>query len=574
MPAGCERSGFVKMDRTIKMICAALLACTAAFCAPVCAAGEPELTARTVLSGASAENMSGAALYDERSGVQKPAYVPSGTQLSASAELPASYVTPTTGIRTQGSVNTCWAFSGLGALEAFLSHDGKGDRDLSEQHLSWWATKTYNTDGLGWLTPNLDYGGYSMISAGYLTSWEGPKSEEKIPYPVSGNTVIPSNMDDAETLYGVTGIMYVAEDTESVKTAIMRYGGVATSFNNGSGYNEGRSAYYQSYDPSYYSGHAITIVGWDDNYSRENFREDDRPDHDGAWLAKNSWGSAKGDNGYLWISYYDRCVLETDIWGANLAITGARTLKGYERIYQNETYGATFYTYLSGKRGMLAEATFVNVFNFDEQHKYLQEVVFETQALGAEYRVYYIPLKNGRPTADRGEWVFLTSGQVDHSGYICADVSGQLEVGGKGAIGVTIDDSQSSYPMAQLGVDEWLVNSSGDMIFKPKTRRNASYVIDGSNVYDLLDIYDDNGDSVGGMLVIKAIACSNVIGDVNDDASVSSADALTVLRETVGMSSGLTQKQFDNGDVNFDGYLTSEDSLMILRKSLGILAEF
>ena len=68
------------------------------------------------------------------------------------------------------------------------------------------------------------------------------------------------------------------------------------------------------------TNHAIQVVGWDDNYSRDNFKE--RPEKDGAWLCKNSWGSETdykpGDigynkwgikneegkhTGYFWLSY-------------------------------------------------------------------------------------------------------------------------------------------------------------------------------------------------------------------------------------------------------------------------------
>lgn len=37
--------------------------------------------------------------------------------------------------------------------------------------------------------------------------------------------------------------------------------------------------------------HTVSIVGWDDNYSKENFASMNRPTHDGAFLVKNSWGS-------------------------------------------------------------------------------------------------------------------------------------------------------------------------------------------------------------------------------------------------------------------------------------------
>ena len=63
-----------------------------------------------------------------------------------------------------------------------------------------------------------------------------------------------------------------------------------------------------------YSNHAISIVGWDDNYPKENFAEANKPQNDGAYIALNSWGEHWGDNGYFYISYEDAWV-EQDMNG-------------------------------------------------------------------------------------------------------------------------------------------------------------------------------------------------------------------------------------------------------------------
>ena len=51
------------------------------------------------------------------------------------------------------------------------------------------------------------------------------------------------------------------------------------------------------------TGHAMSIVGWDDAFSADSFLI--QPPGDGAWLVKNSWGTGFGDCGYIWVSYYN-----------------------------------------------------------------------------------------------------------------------------------------------------------------------------------------------------------------------------------------------------------------------------
>ncbi|MEF2593062.1 MAG: lectin like domain-containing protein [Eggerthellaceae bacterium] len=74
--------------------------------------------------------------------------------------------------------------------------------------------------------------------------------------------------------------------------------------------------------------HAVTVVGWDDAYSKENFLEGKQPPADGARLVKNSWGAGSEDSpnwgdwgidedgdgvgdGYFWLSYYDMSLVHT-----------------------------------------------------------------------------------------------------------------------------------------------------------------------------------------------------------------------------------------------------------------------
>lgn len=72
--------------------------------------------------------------------------------------------------------------------------------------------------------------------------------------------------------------------------------------------------YYRKKECSFvYSGgendryHAISIVGWDDDYDIEKFNKNENGDYIseeyGAWICKNSFGTDFGENGYFYLSY-------------------------------------------------------------------------------------------------------------------------------------------------------------------------------------------------------------------------------------------------------------------------------
>ena len=93
------------------------------------------------------------------------------------------------------------------------------------------------------------------------------------------------------------------QNRNAVKTMLKAYGACAASYyHDNYYYNSSTGAYYKPYGTS--SNHEITIVGWDDNYSKNNFGYY-KPSSNGAWLVKNSWGTGWGNGGYFWISYED-----------------------------------------------------------------------------------------------------------------------------------------------------------------------------------------------------------------------------------------------------------------------------
>ena len=93
--------------------------------------------------------------------------------------------------------------------------------------------------------------------------------------------------------------------------------------------------------------HAATIVGWDDNYSKENFK--DKPVHDGAYIVMNTYGTVWGNGGYYYVSYDD-----ANIENMTTSITNVGK-KDYDNIYQyDELYRSNVISASSVKSAYMA----------------------------------------------------------------------------------------------------------------------------------------------------------------------------------------------------------------------------
>lgn len=83
-----------------------------------------------------------------------------------------------------------------------------------------------------------------------------------------------------------------------IKEHIQNYGSVFAQLHGNSSNVSGFSCYNNDTGAKYcVSGHpadhAVSIIGWDDNYSVNNFAENLRPSANGAWIVRNSWGEGE-----------------------------------------------------------------------------------------------------------------------------------------------------------------------------------------------------------------------------------------------------------------------------------------
>lgn len=220
-------------------------------------------------------------------------------------------------VRKQGSYQTCWSFAALASAEASLIKKGYATNtlDLSEYQLAYFfyhhvTDPLGNTAGDATTPMTKDFanqGGNSMFTTWALAGWQGAALESVLPYDTLSTTAqLSDTLAYGQDWAHMQNAYWIdMDDIESVKQMVMQYGAVNIGYRESGGYRN--ETYHSYYNPSGSgSGHAVTIVGWDDTFSKENFNQ--TPEENGAWLIRNSWGTDSGENGYFWMSYEDASI--------------------------------------------------------------------------------------------------------------------------------------------------------------------------------------------------------------------------------------------------------------------------
>ena len=272
--------------------------------------------------------------------------------------------------------------------------------DFSEQNL---LTQSLHPDSAVAfdLGGGLNSGGHLMMSTAYFSRWGGPLTEEQNPYPEyslvetqEGGYQFQPSEDEVEILIDQTPVYHLQDaiwlpqredalDNDYVKSAIYTYGGVDAYYLEAYEFrNEREAAIYvpelTDEELGQYSagGHCITLVGWDDNYPKENFTPA-TPPGDGAFIFKNSWGEEAGENGYYYLSYYSHNLLANP--GAVYFMEEGAD--NYNTIYQYDTFGVVN-TIQSEQPLYMANAFTAN------GKENLRAVSFSTMTENLDYEIY------------------------------------------------------------------------------------------------------------------------------------------------------------------------------------------
>lgn len=231
----------------------------------------------------------------------------------------------TTPVKDQGYMGACWAFGAAGAFESnYLVATGQ-IIDISENNIQNIGLP-YSEYGQNFYTE----GGDMDMSASYFVSWLGSVNKTDDTYDELGKVSALSYSPD---LYRTSDAVFInITNRNEIKKFLTTYGAMDLYvYGANSQDNSYSSKYNSTYNSKNKGNHYVTLVGWDDNFSKNKFAT--KAPGNGAWICKNSWGTNWGDGGYFYISYYDKSLKENAV-----GFTFDKQ-NDYEKLYQNEVFG-------------------------------------------------------------------------------------------------------------------------------------------------------------------------------------------------------------------------------------------
>lgn len=369
-------------------------------------------------------------------------------------DLPPSFdprnTNSVTNVKDQGQDGTCWAFSTIGALESKIYKETGLKENLSEEALKYVQSNYYekylgHSLDLGFYKREPFGGGNANIGIEYISQrnnpisndlyWISPNLTNDIPYvkfvgdEKNNNMSWPQNLSSSFATNYAKNIKYI--NFSNVKQEVYDNGGVYVIFSANGNYVNLDTGAFNNRTITKKNGHAVLIVGWDDNYPKENFLESCRSEKDGAYLIKNSWSTGWGESGYGWISYEDvslnfqnECYVVEDIEPVSkneyslsydyLPITEEVTSNGYNAINRRITKSEPY----------ICMSNVYDVSELADDYGEINKITFYARNIGDVYRLYIVPL-NG----DKIELPSISSlpselafGTVDYEGYQTVDL--------------------------------------------------------------------------------------------------------------------------------------------------------
>lgn len=292
--------------------------------------------------------------------------------------IPANIV-----IKNQKTTNECWAFSNIAMLETNLAlKDHYSQRpikvyDFSERHMDYTSSRTFLNGVINKNSLNREVGsgGNTSLAMAYLTNGNGAINENEMPFEDNENKIDISAIQNKKVVTQIYDTIdfpsySITEDTTAIKQQmkehIKNYGGITASIHGAQlmsdYYNNSTGAIYCDNQYKCPQNHAVLVIGWDDNFDKNNFNEAHRPKSNGAWIIKNSWGDKIEENLSEFLVEYKKLIFSTytqecinngwtdatqipDDFAKNVIIQNGYTIEGDKVTYKVGDNGIMYISY-------------------------------------------------------------------------------------------------------------------------------------------------------------------------------------------------------------------------------------
>ena len=245
-----------------------------------------------------------------------------------------------TEVKNQNPLGLCWAFSTNSMLESYHLVDSGEYYNFSENapdyQAQYYGDSASSNSGNS-LENAVKYwflGNGPVTESHFGSYFTNSVSKNKFDYLDSSNVAVDVldvtffkalDMYDLKKKYTGTNIKnIVTEYNNIIKNHIMNNGAVAAGIYMDYMNYSANFLYNPDYAGSGSGAHAITIIGWDDNFGSVTINGTTLK---GSWIAMNSWGENNYD--YFYISYYDADVV------TNMVGTTNSKTKVWDNVYFN-----------------------------------------------------------------------------------------------------------------------------------------------------------------------------------------------------------------------------------------------
>lgn len=206
----------------------------------------------------------------------------------------------------KATYNSCWIYAGLNSIETNLMLKNGLDFDFSESHVEYMTSKDFDWER------EINSGGSIMTLRDYVQYGKGPVLERDVPNRIYNENEYDILINVKPIIKKVEIVEFDVKDSNlrtNVKKHIVKNGSVCGVIyfepNEVNFYQKETYGYSNLYNEYY--NHMVSIIGWDDNYSKENFPESNRPKEDGAYIAMTFYKAFENDH-IIYISYEDKTI--------------------------------------------------------------------------------------------------------------------------------------------------------------------------------------------------------------------------------------------------------------------------